>query len=258
MNSKFKAFGLALTTALALSAVVAAISAQAEPNPHFRAITDGPATVSATGTEKEVFTAFGSEFFCEHAEFTGGEIPKGGTTVISVTPVYSKCSAKGPFGTLPTTVTHNGCKFTIYHPTTEEVGGSTTSADGKTHYYKATVSIHCAKGKAIEVHIYASHTAHTEGKSLCTITIAGETDETNIGLEGLTLDSTTLTPEKPDVVDLTGKVTKIHAEMHRNSFLCPSSGSTPTDIEASYQLPAAGLTATGKNAEGKATSIYIK
>jgi hypothetical protein len=256
MRFKLKALGLAIVAALATTVVTSALTAQASETAKVTAA-EYPAVLHATGANTEVFTAFGGETTCGTSTFTS-TLSEAKST-IEVTPEYTNCKGHGLFGSeIPATVTMNGCKYTFHNPKTDQTPEPTkTHASGEiTHFYKITTTIHCPLNKAIEVHLYSSHNAHTSGTSFCTITITGETNGKNQNLEGLTVDVTTKTPTNPNDLQLTGTVSNIHAEFHRNSFLCPHEGTTPTTENGQYHLPATGVTVTATK-EGVAKSVDI-
>jgi long-subunit fatty acid transport protein len=112
MTRNFKALGLALVAAFAMSAVVASAASAAE----FHA---EKAPVTLTGSQhagEDVFTTDAGTVSCEEATYTGSQATVTALTA-SATPKYSGCHAT--FG-LNTTVDVNECKY-IFNANTGKV-----------------------------------------------------------------------------------------------------------------------------------------
>jgi hypothetical protein len=242
MHRKLKANVVKLAMLATLAGMLlTTTSAEASSESKFTAGTY-PTTLSATGSNKEEFTAFGGFTTCSDAEYTGQLTAA--SAAIEITPVYSGCKGHGLFGSeIPATVTHNGCSFKLHNLQTD---GTAKEAD----YFTVTTDVVCPEGKKIEVHLYTGHNAHTSANSFCTITVGPQTNR-----EGLTIDVNT--SKSPVDLTLTGTVSGIKAEFHRNSFLCPHEGTTPTTEDGQYHLPVAGVTVTAKDKEGSGTGIHI-
>ncbi len=166
MNHRLKALGLALIAVLALGGIAAAgaqaetpiVSELAAPNVTNLDVKD------VTGTEdgKLARLGFGAGFRfieCTEARLTNAAIV-GSATTVTATPNYEKCVENGK---TPVTVTHNGCTATLT---------ATKEKEGKV---LGDVTIDCAAGGQIELHIYEGAAGHAANKSICTYDIKPQT-----------------------------------------------------------------------------------
>lgn len=225
MIRNLKTLGIAVVAILAMSAM-AASAASASQQGVFTAMDPLAYPVHVHGTddvvvEPDSFEVLGSVVKCEVATFTG-EL-KGRSTDLTITPTYEKCFKNG---TEPSTVTHNGCNYTF------TAGTYTSAAD--TH---GTVDIVCPVGKAIEVHTYASHAAHTANTPNCTLTIGSVNN-----LTGVTYTNNAATTD----VFVEG-VISVPVQTHGNC-----SGGFTINTTGTYR---AGVTVNGTN--GKAIHVGV-
>ena len=146
-----KTLGLLAIAVLALAAAFGTASASAAPK--WTASAAG-LTLKTTTLESHVFTVTGSNTTCKKTEFAG-KTEGTETTVQSVVPSYSECTAFG----LPATVSVTNCKLTL-------------TADGISHLVKTDTA---AGAPACAIHIEASSVF---GK--CKVTITEQTNEFTI------------------------------------------------------------------------------
>lgn len=174
------------------------------------------------------FTAFGAEGTCANTEYPGATLT-GPTTTISNVLHSTNCTVSGPFGSnLPATTTTNSCFYEAHL-------GSTVGKEE----YAATADLKCEKpGDVGEVHIYANHNALTSGTALCTLTIPPQN-----GKQGLRF---TVNKGEINDVKMTASISGIELVQHRNSFLCPGSGSTPSG-EATLHIASVTIQATNSS-----------
>ncbi|MET0305187.1 MAG: hypothetical protein ABW196_03035 [Solirubrobacterales bacterium] len=166
-----------------------------------------PTTASAKGASEDQFTAFGSTLKCAESEFDG-ELTQV-STALELTPGYKSCTMVG----LPVVFTSNGCKYK-FTPKEE-------TAEGQ---FSSEADLVCPAGKAgVQFSLYASHANQTSGTALCTLTVPPQTG----------LKSGTLKNSAGDIVIEKVAIEAIKVKIHRNSFLCVSSGTeneTPTGV----------------------------
>lgn len=198
MNRKFKALGLALFAALALSAVVA--SAAAAEGEYTAA--EYPTTGTATsGLGNDVFTTEGGTVECvSHFEGT----LTAASSELTVKATYSSCKA---FGFASATVNMGSCDYLFTTP----VLIGTHEGPPVNHTWT----------------IPAPHVKCTNAANLVTI-IAGNC-EVKIGEHTPTgghilATATTKTPAEPNDVDIKAAVTGIHYNVVKDGFLCPFAG----------------------------------
>lgn len=140
---------------------------------------------------------------------------KAGAKEFLVTPTYEKC--KG-FGSLPVTITHNGCEYRVYDLTT------INKAEDK---YSYKVDLVCPAGKVVETHVYANETAEKEGKSVCTMTAGSQN---NIPQEAENWLQSTTTASPPDI-DWTTTLKEIKYILHSESLIiCGKAAGTTTEL----------------------------
>ena len=144
MIRNFKALGIAVIAALAMSAVVA--SAASADN--FTAASY-PAEGSGGQTTTHEFTVQGSAVKCAEAKFTG--TLAAANTYMTVSPEYKKCQA---FGFLEATVSMNGCTYKFDAGT----GGT------------GSVEVVCPSGQTITV-VAATCTVHIPPQTPTTPTV---------------------------------------------------------------------------------------
>ena len=235
MTSMLKVLGLALVAVFAMSAI-AASAAQATPT-----LTSEVSPVTLTGTgggygSGEQFKAFGDPVECESSTFHTALTATPATEIVAEATYGPECRTAAQ--KLPVTVTPNGCTYRFYNLKFVAAG-----------HYDATVEIKCPAEKVIEVHIYATHTTHTEKKSLCTLTVPPQTE-----LEKATITTETLSGKNFGDLVLEGTIKIKQVIEHRNSILCPGTGGTP-EAEGEEVIP--GVTLEGRTSGGGVTTYDI-
>lgn len=207
MIRSLKTCGLALISALAISAVVASAAQGAE----WEVEGGGEAGVYFTGTQIthnsksfHTITVGKFEVHCEETFFTGEvQLPK--FAKLTLTPTYNKCKTQSG---LPVTITMNSCDYTIY--------GGTQSEKDKNDYFDGAMIIDCPGAvKQMEIHIYANATEHSNGKSMCKATIHEQGP--------VVANTYTNTATGTNDVDVTTEL-EIADEMSGNPFLCGTGG----------------------------------
>jgi len=156
--------------------------------------------------------AFGSSTECENSTYHTPLTATPATEITLEAEYGPECHTSSG---LPETVTMNGCDYRLHNLKKVASG-----------HYNATVDIVCPEGKVIELHVYATHTAHTEKKSLCTKTIPAQTN-----LEKLTITTKTTSGSNFGDLVIEGTIANVHAIQHRNSILCPAGTETNTAEE---------------------------
>jgi len=180
---------------LAMGAVVAS-AAQATTLTASNGGTHEHATITANQIGTHTFKFGIRELICSTAEFNG-TLEKTSET-LSVTPTYSGCTTKPILGVVfRATVTHEGCTYDL------------TATEP---YPKVLVSIKCAAGKAITIHLY-NNADTTHSSPVCTLTVgeAGNqglaTNELINSAAGVSpMDVKLVTTEVPVTTDGTGGV----------------------------------------------------
>lgn len=168
MKRTIKMFGVCALSVFALSAVSASGSWAAT----FQA-TAYPAKVIAKNTNNHVFTAgLVGSISCTEATFTGKEFLKGPVSVLTVIPVYKKCT----FLTVETTVNMNGCVYEFLEP------------EGTAPTFKGKVNVVCPTGKVI-----------TFSAGACTVEVPGTATE-NHELSSVTYTNKETSPKTVEVV----------------------------------------------------------
>jgi len=209
MNRNFKAIGLALVAALAMTAALAS-GAQAQIK-----VTVGSSPAWSTGEVTEhpnigqnhTFTLSGGQkLSCEEIRFTA-TVTNGATSSI-VVPTYHKCTVVIGSEIHLATITLNDCVY-VFHGGVEVSGGTT--------FKEVEVDLVCPTGKEVEVHVYKSATTETE--ELCTYKIAPFIN--NRGNE------THNVAGSPDNITITGTVSGI-ATTRTGSLLCGAASTTGT------------------------------
>ncbi|HET8862494.1 MAG TPA: hypothetical protein VFM94_04510 [Solirubrobacterales bacterium] len=163
------------------------------------------ATVKAKSTGEDKFTGFGATVTCAEGEFDGllgePEAEQEGRLTLELAPSYPKCTSTGG---IPAKFTSNECKYKLT-PQEKVTEG----------HYVADVAVACPEGKpGLQLRIYASHTNMTSETPMCTLTIPPQSG----------LKKATLTNSSGDIVLDAGAVEGFKVKIHRNLFLCPSSG----------------------------------
>jgi hypothetical protein len=126
-----KMLGLALFTAVVMSAVTASAASAAE----FFHEGEGLARVTAKNEGTHKFTAgIIGTIECKKATFTGTSYVPSPQTTLTVEPAYSECTFLGVSGVVVKT---NGCTYTFNQPT-------------GTGPFTGTVTVNCPVGKSIE------------------------------------------------------------------------------------------------------------
>jgi hypothetical protein len=193
MIVNFKALGLAVAAALAISALAAA-GAQAKL---VFTLSSEELNVHATGESiGEKFTVDGVTTECKTSHYTG--LAKNNSGTIELTPEYTGCTLAGTGLTVH--VRHRECK---YHFTlTERVG---------LHHHRAHVKIVCPPGQSIQI----------EGTGTSCEATVGEAGNTNLTTVDITTDTAAGDVTiKPNVVVAPG----ITANVTKDGFLCPFNG----------------------------------
>jgi len=238
MYRNLKALGLALVAVFAMSAM-AASAAQATPT-----LTSEVSPLTGDGSgggygSEEQLKAFGETVECEGSKFHTTLTTTPATEVTTEAEYGPECKTGS---NLPVTVTMNGCQYRFYN-----------LKFVKTGHYDATVDIVCPAEKVIEIHIYATHTTHTEKKSLCTLTVPPQTE-----LEKATITTNTTAGRNYGDLKIEGTIKIKEIVEHRNSILCPK-GPASTVTEAGEELVSAAhpITVTGTTEKGGENDIDI-
>jgi hypothetical protein len=219
MAPKLKIVGLALTAALAMSALMVSAPRAEEGKTGELTATKYPVSITAPPHLKQhTFTAGGQTITCKGPPTTFSGTISAKTKELTITPSYKECHTPTGF---EATVTMNGCDylFTTGTKTGEEFTGS--------------VHLICPAGKRVEIHAVT-----------CKITVL-PTHETNAGpphsltkkyaLKGEILLAN-IPPEgetKAPFAYATLKVEGITYETHKG-FLCPMEGDTETKADGVY------------------------
>jgi hypothetical protein len=149
MTRNFKAFGLAMVAALALSAVVAsgaqATTASVQASSY-------PATLTGNQKTVNVWSVGGGvrKVSCKTAIFHG--TLTAAADPVTLTPTHAECTSE-PFG--PVTETMNGCDYDLYP-------NSVTPSTGT-----MTTDLTCPAGKEVEIYLYENAEKHGKGEPLC-------------------------------------------------------------------------------------------
>lgn len=193
---------------------------------------DGPVTLDLTGTAGEVsegITTFGERIECPGTTYTGHKynvtphesIPTG-TSTITVTPQFAKCSfSMAPYAM---TLVMNGCDY-VFH-----IGGTVSTGT-----YSLLADIACGAGKAIEVGIFSGQ---AENITLCRWLVHSQS-----GLSGLTIT----TSEGAGDLGIVGAMKGIHVEAL--GAFC-----SETSTAGEFHMD---LTVKGKAVNGAPTAIAI-
>lgn len=226
-----KALILALTFALALSAIVSTTaSAQA------LFTSDGPFTLKGTetGAEKSnALTAFGFRTECPGSTFTGHRYNTtphslifSGETTATLTPHYVNCkSSVGGLG-FPTTIDMNGCDYVAHL-------GAVFSVD---------IDIVCPAGKEITVTMWTTSVNHSSATTpMCILHVKPQ----------ITLSTLVRTNTANDIgISGTLKNVLVQKTSTTHSLLCPSASTAAGEFDID-------VTVKGFNAEGSETAISI-
>ncbi|HYJ21933.1 MAG TPA: hypothetical protein VEW07_07920 [Solirubrobacterales bacterium] len=157
MNRSKKSLGLAMTAVLALSAVsTTASQAAVFTADSYPAVLTGKDVKTVHGELIRMTFGNGARYV-ECTITTLSATINGPETEVDFTPGFSGCFSNG-MTAVPATVTVNGCFFRIHAPTTTA----------------GQITVKCGEGAKIEVHIYESHTKHTENKPICTYDIPAQ------------------------------------------------------------------------------------
>jgi len=130
MIPRFKALGLVLFAAVAISATLASA---ASANPQFHLEMEDTTLTGGQITPNVLTTDLG-ELKCETIKYDGTQGPFTSTT-LTLTPIFEKCKIGG----VNTTVTMNGCSY-VFH-----LGENTEN-------YEAKMGIECPAGQKFVVH----------------------------------------------------------------------------------------------------------
>jgi hypothetical protein len=160
MTRNLKALGLALVAALTMGAAMAVPAAQAQLEDAKLTAEESPVTLDGTQEGLLVKTRNGRSFHCTTADFHA--IANSGDTTIDITPTYSGCTSN--IGGGPMTTTMNGCTYRLHlkKDTIDHGGGNVTST------YTAETQLLCPPNQKVQLHVYSSHTNHTNNVNLCT------------------------------------------------------------------------------------------
>lgn len=219
MIRNFKALGLVLIAVLALSAVGAS-AAQAQ----LKLTTTGPTWLTLDPIGNQTFTAGSLQVPCTgvggHATVVNNQ-----TEIKATSVTYTGCT--GSIAGSVVTVTMNSCSYQFH-------GGKTDPGNAE-HGIEGEVDLVCPAGGPV-IDIYQNATKHTEGVTLCKLTIAPFTNKKEI--------TYTNTAGSPNDVDLKYEVTMNYTR--EGSILCPASG---TGTERG-EVTATGFVDEGTNANG--------
>ena len=176
-----------------------------------------PATVEAKDTtSNDVFTAFGTSVKCTENEFDGvmsEPDPKDETAEVEVAPVYGGCTSGG---SLPTKFTSNGCKYKF-----------TVTSKVAAGHYKAELGIVCpGESPGLQFHVYANESNQTGGITMCKLTVPPQSG----------LKTVTLTNSGGKIVADATTLEGFKVKIHRNLFLCPSSGTENETSSGAIQI----------------------
>jgi hypothetical protein len=246
MIGNLKILGLALSVIIALSAITA-MAALAQQG---KLTSDGPVTLTATETGiKEVpltltgtqtgaagsnaLTTFGGKVECSTATYKGHKynvtphaLISTGTTQITITPQYGKCTLFGK----PATVDMNGCDYVF------DIEG-TTGVDE----FGVTTTIACPKEQHVQVTMFESEAKHTEANSFCMLTIT----ENAAGYAGLNATDTT-----NGFIDINGTIKEILVHEKSKSALCAEATSEGSELDFDIKIE-------GKTSGGAVKAISI-
>jgi hypothetical protein len=130
----------------------------------------------------------GGSMSCKSAQY--GATASGPTASLPVSVSYSDCSA---FGSLPMSVSSNGCTYVFNFSGTEDVS--------------------CPEGKSMEFLVYVSEAARKEGKApICVVKFAAQTGLASLGFGSVNYQA----------ISVASNLSKIKYTQVRNSFLCPA------------------------------------
>lgn len=216
MTRNFKAIGLALIAAFAMSAVMAA-GAQAENGIIKGDTGEENVFLTGTATTDQLFNGALGDVTCGKTSVFEGT-GKNGDTDIKVTPTYKGCTTKILGTDFSTTIDHTDCYYTF-------TGGNGTTV----HHFKGiTVSLICPTGTGIHIKVYTS-AAHTTLR--CEFTVTPFTDKSSITAENNTSGAV-------KDVDVVATVPNVAVEKTSGSFLqCGGTNST-SDYTGSVTLRA--------------------
>jgi hypothetical protein len=172
MIRKLKALGPTLVGILAMGAMAApAANAQLE-NGELTA-EESPVTLDGTQEGTNVMTRNGRTISCSTTTFHA--VADTGDTTIDITPTYAGCVSNI---NSPATTTMNGCIYRLHlnKSTTDHGGGNVTAT------YTAQTQLVCPPNQKVQLHVYSSHTNHTNNVNLCTYEIGPQTVDGTIDL----------------------------------------------------------------------------
>jgi hypothetical protein len=172
MIRNLKTLGLALVAVLAMSAM-AASAANAQLEDAELTAEESPVTLDGTQEGLQVLTRDGRTVSCSTANFHS--LADTGDTTMDIAPTYAGCVSNI---NSPATVTMNGCeyRFHLKKDTINHGGGNITST------YTAEAQLICPPNQKVQIHVYSSHTNHTNNVNLCTYEFGAQTVDGTIDL----------------------------------------------------------------------------
>lgn len=211
MTRNLKGLGLALIAVFALSALVAS-PVQAKPQAtceQYPCVLTGEAIEHGELGSTHRFTVAGKSVTCTTVKYDSTiSSAAESEEVVTVTPTYKGCSANP--GSLPVTITMNGCDTRIH-------GGK---EDKEGHFVEVELDLTCPVGKKAEIHFYSNAEKHALGSSLCTIKIPP--------INNVVANTDTNIAGSPDHVTLITSVSGIPAEAHPEGLVCGKTNQTGT------------------------------
>jgi hypothetical protein len=233
MTRNFKAFGLAMAAALALSAVVAS-GAQATT----ASVRAGSYPATLTGEQKtvNVWSVGGGvrKTSCKTAVFHG--TLTAAADPVTLTPTYAECNSE-PGG--PVTFTMNGCDYDLYP-------NSVTASTGT-----MTTDLTCPAGKEVEMYLYENAEKHVKGEPLCRYDIPAQTNLS----AGEYHNETNAATGKKDITE-TLNVTNVAIKSTMNAkILC---GIAPGATGTTTLSGSVTLTADEDNAGGLPIDVFVE
>ncbi len=172
MIRSFKALGVALVAALALSSLLASAASAA---PKWTPVpSEYPVTVKGTQSTSNILELEGGRTLkCSTAtyEATLNNKVEAEESKLTVKPTFSGCTTSILGNRDLTTITLNGCDFlfTYTETTTGTIASEGWEVTGK------ELHIQCPVGASIELHVFVNETEDLDNAALCTYKIGAQT-----------------------------------------------------------------------------------
>lgn len=221
MIRKLTILALAMTSALALTALSATTAGAETISAYFEAnVTDGE-TMAVDGEQignNTITLGPLPSVTCTTIKYNGAATTEGpAPEEVVISPQYEGCHLVAPLiGTRTVTVTMNGC--------TVGFKATGTVTESETEHLNADSSIGCPEGEQIEIHVYNTSNSNDSGASvLCTYDIGPQS-----GLSGITLTNKVNTPTSVDDVLADFNISSINVINTTAGGLCGNEGQTAT------------------------------